>query len=113
MKPVLISTLMVLIPVIAYFAARFAQSRVACWLLRIGGLVFALTVALSVIASNLCVGDLMTGFAACSGPGFVVQAFNMFAPLILMGIVAYLSLGPVLLVVALIFEALARRNRPA
>lgn len=113
MSQALTSSLMILVPLAAWLLAGRCHNRAAFWILRVGGLFFALAVAFSVIAASLCAGDLMTGFAACMGPGFVVKIFNTLAPAILFSVVAYLSIGPILLILAIVLEAFTRYREGA
>ena len=53
----IIAILMILLPFGAFLLSGRAVSRPACWILRVGGLYFAVTTALTVIIDNLCGGD--------------------------------------------------------
>ncbi len=103
-----IAILMILLPFGAFLLSGRAVSRPAYWILRVGGLYFAVTMALTVIINNLCGGDLLKGLTQCLGGTEVV--FRPLAPLLLLSVAALLIAGPVLLVIAAVLEALARRR---
>ena len=102
----IIQLLLVLVPFAAWLSAPRMQSRIAFWILRVGGLLFAMAMALSVLADTLCGGSLSGGIGPCSAglTGF----FQLIGPILLTLVTATLSVGPILLVVALLIEALHR-----
>ncbi len=107
------SALLVIVPLIAYLLSFRARSRWAFWILRIGGLFFALAAALSVIARNLCVGDLVNGYHNCMGGDAMSQFISFMTPAILLSITAYLAAGPILVIVVAICEAVVRSRKTA
>lgn len=104
------AALMVLVPLIAFVLSFRTRSRWAHWILRIGGLYFALTAALSVIARNLCVGSLSNGYHNCMGGNTLTQFISFMTPALLFSIMLYLLAGPVLIIVAAICEAIVRNR---
>lgn len=107
------AALMIIVPLVAYLLSYRTRSRWAFWILRVGGLFFALAAALAVIARNICVGDLVNGYHTCIGGEVVTGLFSFMTPAILLSITAYLAAGPILLVIAAICEAVVRSRKTA
>ncbi|MGI3166301.1 hypothetical protein [Pseudooceanicola sp. 200-1SW] len=109
----LIGPLFVLIAAGAFFLGSMAHNRLAAQLLRIGGLTFGLSLALSVLAVNICQGSLRGGFAQCADSAVLGQIFTALAPVIQLGATAALLLGPLLLLVSLGLEIHSRYKADA
>lgn len=92
---------------IAFFIGDRCQTGVARRLLRYGAIVFAILLSLAVLFLLSCDGNLLYGLGSCGPwdytPSDAVQAATglVFA--------AYVVLGPVLVIAALIFELRVRR----
>ncbi|WP_136635443.1 hypothetical protein [Pseudooceanicola onchidii] len=107
-KTEIIQLVLILIPFACFLSAGRARSRVAYWILRVGGLLFALAMALSVLAQNLCSGSLGAGLGDCAAG--LTGLFQLLGPMILTGVTAMLSVGPILLIAALLIEAVHRHR---
>lgn len=113
MQKEFLAAFLILLPTAAFFLGGMAQNKWSYWLLRIGGLTFALLVALSVLADNICAGSLTQGFTSCAGSDIFAQILTALAPVILLGVVGELILGPLLLLTALGLELYTRYKADA
>jgi hypothetical protein len=104
----IIQVALILIPFACFMSAGRARSPIAYWILRIGGLLFAMAMAMSVLAQNLCSGSLGEGLGNCAAG--LTGLFQLLGPIILTGVTAMLSVGPILLVAALLIEAVHRHR---
>ena len=102
----IIQVLLILIPLACFLMAGRAQSRISYWILRVGGLMFALAMAAAVLADNLCSGSLGTGLGQCSAG--LTGLFQVLGPIVLTLVTTMLTVGPILLVLALLIEAVHR-----
>lgn len=105
-----IQILLVLIPLAAFLSASLVRSRVAYWILRVGGLLFALAMTMAVLADYLCGGTLSGGITQCAAG--LTGVFRMLGPILLTIVAAMLTAGPVLLVAAVVAEVVARSRKP-
>lgn len=102
----IIQLILILVPFACFLSAGRAQSRAAWWIFRVGGLIFALAMALAVLAGNLCGGSLSDGITTCAAG--LTPVFRLLGPIILTLVTAMLSVGPILLVAAFVIEAVHR-----
>jgi hypothetical protein len=105
----IIQILLILVPLACWLSAPRMQSRAAFWILRVGGLLFAMAMALAVLADTLCGGSLSGGIGPCSAglTGF----FQLIGPILLTLVTSMLTVGPILLVAALLIEAVHRYRK--
>lgn len=102
----IIQVVLILLPLAAFLSAPRMTSRIAFWILRVGGVLFAVAMALAVLADNLCAGSLGAGIGPCSAG--LTGVFQLLGPILLTLVTTMLTIGPVLLVIALLIEAVAR-----
>ncbi|WP_375173104.1 hypothetical protein [Pseudooceanicola sp.] len=102
----IIQVLLILVPLACWLSAPRMQSRAAFWILRVGGLLFAVAMALAVLAETLCGGSLSGGIGPCAAG--LTGLFQLIGPILLTLVASMLSVGPLLLIAALLIEAVHR-----
>ena len=102
----IIQLVLILVPFACFMSAGRAQSRIAYWIFRVGGLIFAMAMAMAVLSDNLCGGSLSDGITTCAAG--LTPIFRLLGPIILTLVTTMLSVGPILLVVAFVVEAIHR-----
>ncbi|WP_010138080.1 hypothetical protein [Oceanicola sp. S124] len=113
MQKEILAAVLILVPTAAFFLGGMAHNRLAYWMLRIGGLGFAVLLALSVLADNICAGALNAGFSSCAGSAAFGQVMTALSPIILLGVVGALTMGPLILLAALGLELYTRYRSDA
>lgn len=95
---------------IAFYVGRRCRSRFSNRVLQFGSTIFAFLLTAAVLFLISCEGNLLYGMGNCGpwdyDPPDAVQAATVLV------FVAYVTVGPVLAIIALVVEALFRRRRP-
>ncbi|PJE31026.1 hypothetical protein SAMN06297129_3644 [Pseudooceanicola antarcticus] len=113
MQKEILAAFLIMVPTVAFFLGGMAHNKWSYWLLRIGGLTFALVLALSVLTDNICLGSLTEGFSSCANSTVLAQIMTQLSPVILLGVVGALTVGPLLLLTALGLELYTRYKADA